>query len=222
MTVSGAWTAWAARSMAAMAASCWCAITPGAPAFSTPAFSRCDPGQVSAQELRMVVVDRGDHAQQRPFDHIGGVQHPTQPDLDDGQVGRRLGHGQEGGGCGALEHRRLAARLGHRGLDPVQHGVQRIVLDQPTRQPDPLVEPHQMGRGVGVHPQPRRLGDGPDHRDRGPLAVRPRHMDHRRQSMLRIAQRRAQGLHPIQRQIDPLRMSRAQPLGNRVQGRQAA
>ena len=164
----------------------------------------------------MVEVDRGDDAEQGPIDDIGGIQPAAETDLDDGKVRRGLAHGHKGRGRGALEHRRLAATAVDGGLDPVEDGIQGLVPDQLARQPDPLVEPHQMGRGIAMDPQARRLGDGPDEGDGRTLAVGAGNMDDGRQPVLRITQRRTQDAHPVQRQVDPLRMPRAQSLGDRV------
>ncbi|MNC74597.1 hypothetical protein D3C75_1259790 [compost metagenome] len=64
--------------------------------------------------------------------------------------------------------------------------------------------------------QTRRLGDGPDQGDGRALAVGAGDMDHRRQLVLRIAQRRTKGPHPLQRQVDALRMAGQKTLRDRV------
>ena len=69
-----------------------------------------------------------------------------------------------------------------------------------------------------MHLQPRRLGDGAQHRHGRALAVGPGHMDHRRQPPLRIAQRRAQPLHAAKRQVDQFRVQRPQALEGGVVG----
>src|SRR5690606_7283845 len=73
-----------------------------------------------------------------------------------------------------------------------------------------------MGRGVGVDAQARRFRDRPDQGDGRALAVGARDMDHRRQPVLRIAERGAQGPHPVQRQVDALGMPGAQAFRDRV------
>ena len=64
--------------------------------------------------------------------------------------------------------------------------------------------------------QPRGLGDGADEGDGRTLAVGAGDMDDGRQAMLGIAERRAQDAHPLQRQVDTLRVPRAQAFGDRV------
>ena len=140
----------------------------------------------------------------------------TPADLAIVEVRRGLAHGDEGGGGGAFEHRGLGPRLVYGRLDPVEHGVQVRVLDQSPGQPDAFVEPHQMRRGVGVDAQARRLGDGADEGDGRALAVGPGDMDHRRQAVLRVAEGGAQHAHPLQRQIDALRVAGAQAFGDRI------
>jgi len=69
-----------------------------------------------------------------------------------------------------------------------------------------------------VHAQAGRLGDGAQDGDRRSLAVGAGDMNHRRQPALGIAERRAQAVHPPQRQVDQLGMQQAKPLKRGVMG----
>jgi hypothetical protein len=167
------------------------------------------------EELGMVHVDGGDDAEEGAFDDVGGVQGSAQAHLDDRQIGRGLGHGDEGRRRGAFEHRRLDAA---HGLDPVEDGVELRVLDQLSGQPDPLIETDQMGRGIGVDPEAGRLGHGADEGDGRALAVGAGDMDDGGQAKLRIAEDGAEGAHTVQREVDLLRVAQTQAFGNRVHG----
>src|SRR5215467_2555258 len=61
-----------------------------------------------------------------------------------------------------------------------------------------------------MHAAAGRFQDRPHEGDSRALAVRPRHMDDPRQFLLRMAERSKQAPHPIERQVDPLRMKREQ------------
>ena len=184
---------------------------PAAPLEDSGLLAR-DPRQIGTEELGVVVIHRRDDGQLRHGQDIGGVQRPTQPDLDQGQVGLDLAHGDEGRRRGAFEDSGLARD----GLDPVEDGLQRRIADQAAGQPDALIEPHQMRRGIDMDFEACGLGHGAQEGDGGALAVGPRHMDHGRQSPLRVPERRAQGGHPLQRQIDPLGVPLSEALRNGV------
>ena len=62
-----------------------------------------------------------------------------------------------------------------------------LSLDRIARVLDALDETNQVGRGVDMRFQPRRLGDGAQEGDGGALAVGARHVDHRRQAVMRPA-----------------------------------
>ncbi len=146
----------------------------------------------------MVEVNGRDDTEQRTLDNIGRIQNTAQPDLDNGQISRRFRHGQKTRCRRAFKHGGLAARCGHGLFDAIKDAVQMFVGNQRARQTDALVETHQMRRGIGMHLQTRRLGNGADQGNGRSLAVGPRHMDDRRQSVLRMAQCRAKSLHTSQ------------------------
>ena len=62
-----------------------------------------DLGQGVAEVLLVVDGDRGDDGEARPVDDVGGVEAAAEPDLEQREVGRGLGHREEGGGGGDLE-----------------------------------------------------------------------------------------------------------------------
>ena len=49
---------------------------------------RRDAGEVGAEELGVVVADRGDHRGERPVDDVGGVEAAAEPDLEQAEIGR--------------------------------------------------------------------------------------------------------------------------------------
>src|SRR5215831_8813121 len=61
-----------------------------------------------------------------------------------------------------------------------------------------------------MHAESGCFQDRPHEGDSRALAVRPRHMDDRGRLLLWMAERSKQAPHPIERQVDPLRMQREQ------------
>ena len=59
-----------------------------------------------------------------------------------------------------------------------------------------------------MNPRAGRFEGRAHERDCGTFAVRPRYMDRRRQTPLRIAERNQEPLDTIERKIDPLGMKR--------------
>ena len=156
----------------------------------------------------------------RPLDHVGGVGAAPQAHLEQERVGRRLGEEEKGGGGGDLEHgdrlrpvRRLAA--------PERLDEPLLVDEAPAAdapEPHPLVEAHEMGRGVDVHALPRGLQDRAHEGDGRALAVRPRHVDDRRQAPLRVVEPREQPLDAAEREVDRLGVKRQEAREKRVGG----
>ena len=91
----------------------------------------------------------------------------------------------------------------------------RVFVDQLAGEADALVKAHQMRRDVGVDPVAGGFEAGAQGRDRRALAVGAGDMDDRRQLVLRIAERRQQPLDAAERQVDQLRVQRAQPRQDR-------
>jgi hypothetical protein len=91
---------------------------------------RFDP---RAEKGLVVEPELGDPADQRPFEHIGGVEPAAEPDLDHAGVGRVPAEGEKGRCRGDLEKGRAdpVRRVQHLG----QQSRQRLVLDQLAGQP---------------------------------------------------------------------------------------
>ena len=62
-----------------------------------------DLGQGLAEVLLVVDGDGGDDGEAGAVDDVGGVEAAAEADLEQGEVGRGLAHGEEGGGGGDLE-----------------------------------------------------------------------------------------------------------------------
>ena len=158
------------------------------------------------------------HARQRAFDDVGGVEPAAEADFEENDIGRMPREQQKRRGRLHLEHRdRGIAVLG---FAICQRSGERIVVDvaAAARLPDAeaLVETHQVGRGVDMHALFRRLEDGAHEGDGRTFAVGAGDMNHRRQLPLGMAERRQEPLDAIEREVDPLRMQRQQPRMNRA------
>src|SRR4051812_32419259 len=106
----------------------------------------------------MVEAKIGDASDQRPLDDIGRVETPAQTDFEDAGIGWRSGKSEEGGrGC-HLEEARLDPNSGIN--DFGQQLRQRLIVDQPPRDPDPLVEANEVRASEGVDLITRRLERG--------------------------------------------------------------
>ena len=105
----------------------------------------------------MVVTDRRDRRQDG-LDHVGAVVAPAHADLDDAEIGRHAGEGQERQRRGDVEEgdRRVAVRL----LALGQHLVEFMIVDQPAGDADALVETYEMRRRVDMDAIASSLGHG--------------------------------------------------------------
>ena len=186
-------------------------------ALQDPGLLKGNLAQRVAQILLVIDRHRRDHRQRRAVDHIGRVQPPAQPDLQQGVIRRAAGKGQKRGAGRDLEIGDVRALVG--AIARVQHRTQMVFGNQLSGQPDPLVKPRQMRAGIGVHHLAHRLQPGPDHRLGRSLAVGSGQMDHRRQVAFRMVQRRQQPPHPVQRQVDDLGMQRHHPLQDDIRRR---
>ncbi len=162
-----------------------------------------------AEEGLVVERDRGDRGHRRARDHVGRVEPAAEPGLEQHDIGRDAREGEEGRRRGDLEIGDRRALIGPLAL--LQHVEQRVLVDQPSGQPDPLVKAHEMRRGVDMGAVAGGFGAGAHRRDGRTLAVGAGDMDDRRQMVLRIAERRQQPLDPAERQVDLLRMQLHQP-----------
>jgi hypothetical protein len=105
---------------------------------------------------------------------------PPSPTSSSSHVRRRAGEAQHRGAGGDLEEGDRAPAL--RASQLLQQRRQRRLRDQRAGQPDALMKPREMGRGVGVDTLARPLQPRADHRDGRALAVGAGDMDHRRQA----------------------------------------
>ena len=91
---SGAPISAARASITSRAASVWGPTTQATPGFRIPAFSPAICSIVSPEILLVVDRYRRDHGQLRAVHHVGRVQPPAKPDLQQGIVRRRPGEGE--------------------------------------------------------------------------------------------------------------------------------
>src|SRR6266849_479204 len=122
----------------------------------------------------------------------------------------------EGGGGGDLEIGDGLPGIG--ALAFLEQDRERLLVDEPPVEPDALVEVHQMRLGEDVDAVTRRLERGAQESDGRALAVGAGDMHDRRQMLVRIAERREQPPHAVERQVDKLGMEPQQPLQDPVDG----
>ena len=154
----------------------------------------------------MIDPEGGDSARSQHIrlQHVGRIEPPAEAHFDDACIRwnareheerRSYRHFEEAG-------RQTFARV----QDLGQQRREQIVLDQLSRQPDPLIVSHQMRTGRDMHPLSVGLQHGAQERAGGALAIGACHMKHRRQSPMRIAE-------PVQKRAD--RLQPQPPLGQR-------
>ena len=125
----------------------------------------------------MVHAHGGQHRQFRGLNDIRGVQRPAQAGLQNHHITAPLPKVQEGGGGDQLK---LRGMLRHRfggGADLLRHRSQVLVGNFLPINPDTLVKPLQMGRGIQPHPVSRRLQNRRQAGANAALAVGPGHVD---------------------------------------------
>ena len=127
--------------------------------------------------------DRRQHRQPRLLDHVGRVEPPAEADLQQQDVGRRAGEGEECGSGGDLEEGDRLAAVGPLAFLEERRRASSSSISSPASA-DALVEAHQMGRGVDMHALARRLQHGAQIGDDRALAVGAGDMDDRRQAAL--------------------------------------
>ena len=166
-----------------------------------------------AEEFQMIHRDRRDRAGDRLVDHVGRVEPAAETDFEQRDVGGRAREQQERRRGLDLEHGDRLVAVG--ALAFAQHAGERFVADElaAARRADAkaLVEAHEMRRGVDVNALARRLQHGAHEGDGRALAVGAGDMDDRRHLPLRMVELVEQAPHPVEREIDPLRMQRQQP-----------
>ena len=169
------------------------------------------------QPLGVIQPQLGNARHQRGLDQVGGIHPATQPHFDHAGIGRHGGKGQHGGGRGQLEEgdRRVTIQADH----VFQQHDQRVIADQLASQPYAFVEAHKMGAGIDMDAISLRFQAGAQHGAGAALAVGAGHMEHRRQPVVRIAQRGEQPFQPAEGQINLGRMQRIGIAQQRIQHR---
>ena len=106
-------------------------------------------------------------------------------------------------------------RAGIGALAMFERRAQFVVADQSAAagpaEAEAFVDPHQIRRGVDVDAQAGRFQDRAQIGDRRTLAIGAGDMNHRRQPAFGMIEPLQQPMHPLQTEIDPLRMQRGQP-----------
>ena len=106
-------------------------------------------------------------------------------------------------------------RAGIDALAMFERAAQFVVADEHAAagaaEPKAFVDPHQIGRGIDVDAQARGFQDRAQIGDRRALAVGAGDMDDRRQFALGMIEPLQQPMHPLEIEIDALRMQRGQP-----------
>ena len=197
-----------ARASIAASASGGCRpTTQGTPGFRMPAFSPAISARVSPRYCWWSSETGVMAAEPRPRDDVGRVEPAAEADLEQGPVGRGLGHREEGGGGGDLEEgdRRAAVR--------------GLAAFEQRRRAGPRRSARRRGgcaRGSGRGAARCRRGPrapvgleaGAQHGDDRALAVGAGDVDHRRQPALGVAERGEQPLDAAERQVDDLGVQR--------------
>ena len=171
-------------------------MTTRLPGLKMPDLSRGDVLQRGAQHLGVVEADVGHHGH-LAVDHVGAVPPSSQSHLDHGHVDRFVGEPGQGGRGEQLEPGR--ALLHHR-LDPRQ-GLELLdegqVVDGLPVAGEALVDPAEVGAGVGADGEALSAQQGRGHGRRRSLAVGAGDVE-RRVGLLRIPQQLHEGPHAVE------------------------
>jgi hypothetical protein len=120
----------------------------------------CDGGEGGAEE-RLVIEIEAHHRRHQGVGHVRCVEPPPEAHLEDRHLHPGGSEVPEGSGGQRLEIRRKAGdrRRAHEGFGRVTHGRHRdgeiTARDRPASYRDPLVHPHEVGRGVEAAPESR-------------------------------------------------------------------
>ena len=157
-----------------------------------------------AEQFAVVERYRGDGAGGRPLDHVGGIAASTQAHFEHAQFCGRPRKQVDRRGRDELEggDRRACVDL----LYPFERFRQPLIVDQSTADSDTLVVPHEVRRGIKVHPPSGCFRHGTDERARAALTVGAGYVDHRRQPALGVVELGQQGADPVEAEIDQLGM----------------
>ena len=157
--------------------------------------------------------DRHDDRNGRVLDDIGGIEASAKTDFNDDGIGGMLGKQHESDGRQDFKHRDHLPGIGfaHAAHSVRQNGIadQRaapaLLTDAVT-----FVPIDQMRRCVDVNAETGSLQDGAGKGGHRALAVGARHMNDRRQPILRIAEDIEQPGDPVKREVEALRVKRQQ------------
>ncbi len=142
--------------------------------------------QRRTQEFRMVDRDRHDEAGERTLDHVGGIEPAAEADFQEQHVGWMARKEQKRRRGRDLEKRDRILGVGPLAFH--ERVGERLVADQPAgapvREAKPLVEAHEIGRGIDVNAVAGRLQHRAQEGDGRALAVGAGDVDHRRQLAL--------------------------------------
>ncbi len=172
-----------------------------------------------AQKLRMIDGNRGDDRRGRRGDDVGRVEAAAKADFEQQIIGRRAAEQPERRRRGDLEHGNRLAVID--ALTDIERLAERGIVDELAREPNALVEAHQMRRRVDMRAHARRLENGAHEGDRRTLAVGAGDMDDGRHFQMRRPKFRKQAFDPAERQVDAAGMQRREARRDwihRVQG----
>ena len=156
---------------------------------------------------------------QRRFDHVGGVEPPSEADLQQHHIrgmARKQQHSRR-----RRNFEQCQRRPGIDALALRQRRFQFSIRDQPTGKAKALVEAHQMRRRIDMHALAVRFEHRAHEGDHRTFAVGAGDMDHRRQLALGVAELRQDARHPVKREIDQPGMQRLQPRDDVADGSQS-
>ena len=167
------------------------------------AFSRAIALTVAPESVGMVEIDVRDR-RDTAVPGVGRVESPAEPDLDQGEIDRRLGEPAEGHGGQQLEFRRRprAARdPGRRVEDLTDEPRERPRVDEPAIDLEPLAIAHEVWLGRLRDAVAGGLQGGPGQGEDAALAVRPCD-ECAPERQLGVAELGEERLRPAQPQMD--------------------
>ena len=162
-----------------------------------------------AEEFGMIHADRRDDARERRVHDVGGIESAAEADLKQNDVGNMLREQHESSGSFDLQQRDWRTVIG--ALTLGKRILELLIGREHARDAKPLVDAHEMRRGVDVDAQARRLTDRAQESNGRTLAVGAGNVNDRRQATLGMIQCREDAMHPRQIEIDTLGVQRREP-----------
>ena len=163
-----------------------------------------DRGRVVAEVLLVVDRDR-QHDGDVGVDHVGRVPAAAHPDLDDGDVDRRVGEGGVGHPDDRLEEAQRVVLLGVDEVrvrrDVVEGADEALVVERLAVDADPLAHPLEVRGGEAAGAQVERAQQRLDHPAGAGLAVGAGQV-HRPERPLRLAEQLGEGLDPVEARLE--------------------